>query len=187
MKVKVLFVDDEPNVTAGIRRNLKGQPYDVFCAESANEAMNFLARQEVDVVVSDERMPEMSGADFLTEVREKYPSSVRIMLSGQADLEAVVKAVNEGEIFRFLFKPCRIEELVSTIDQAVKLKELQDRSQWLLQEYRKIKHGSKSGIGDDSGDDAIAAVEFDADGSVLITDESMSLDQIIEEMRKEMS
>jgi len=181
MATRVLFVDDDPNVTAGIRRNLRAQPYTIACASSATDALEWLADNPVDVVVSDERMPEMSGAEFLTAVREQYPSSVRIMLSGQADLEAVVKAVNEGEIFRFLFKPCVADDLMTTIDQAAKFKELQDRAQWLLREYRR---SNQPGTAESAA--AKSGFDFDEDGAVCLQDVPMTLDEIVAEMRMAM-
>lgn len=183
MSIKVLLVDDETNVTEGLKRNLRKEPLDIFTASSGRQALRILGEETIDIVVSDERMPEMSGAEFVARVQRDYPSTVRIMLSGQADLQAVVKAVNEGEIYRFLFKPCRAEELIATIHQAAKHKELLDRSAWLLREYKK-----QAEVIDqyENGGDRVSEVERDEDGAVMLKEESMTLDEILSEMRSEM-
>jgi len=181
--VKLLLVDDEPHVTAGLKRNLHKRGYQIFTSNAAVDALDVLALHDIDVVISDQRMPGMSGADFLAEVCGRFPRTVRIMLSGQADLDSVVSAVNEGQIFRFLFKPCDNAELIAVIEQAIKHKELLDRSQWLLQEYRKqqavIERLEKVPA-------SVTQIEHDEDGAVLLAAEPLTLDQILEEMREEM-
>lgn len=184
MECSILLVDDEENVTQGLKRSLRKEPYTVHTASSGADALEILQQQDIKVVVSDERMPGMSGHEFLAELRQRYPEVISIMLSGQADLEAVVKAVNEGEIYRFLFKPCRAEELIATINQALKHKELLDRSRWLLAEYKKqadiIERLEEAQAG-------VTKVQRDEDGAVLITTEPLSLDEILEELKAEMS
>lgn len=101
----VLLVDDEPSILSALRRLLRREGYAIFTAGSGAEGLDILATHEVGVVISDARMPEMSGAEFLGRVREMHPDTVRIMLSGYTDLEAVTSAVNRGELFRFLGKP----------------------------------------------------------------------------------
>ncbi len=112
---KILFVDDEPLVLQGIQRALFGQ----FQTEAAEGPEAALARVEKDgpyaVVVSDMRMPVMDGAEFLSRVRGLHPDSVRVMLTGYADVDAAVRAVNDGCIFRFLNKPISPEELSTTL------------------------------------------------------------------------
>ncbi len=114
----LLLVDDEPAILAAIKRMLRGEGCRILTAGSGMEALDILASNEVGVVISDARMPEMSGADFLDKVREIYPETVRIMLSGYTDLQAITDAVNKGEIFRFLTKPWEDEKLVDTIRTA---------------------------------------------------------------------
>jgi len=113
---RVLFVDDEPNVLDGIRRQLRNR----LNVETANGAAAGLALIESKgpyaVVVSDMRMPDMNGARFLARVNEIAPDTVRMVLSGQSDIDSTVAAVNEGQIFRFLLKPCDTEKLVQTIN-----------------------------------------------------------------------
>lgn len=122
--MRVLFVDDEPNVLASIRRQLR-KTVDIHTADSGDEALRLLAELgPVAVVVSDMRMPGMSGAELLTRVRERYPDTVRMILSGQADLESTIAAVNEGHIYRFLTKPCGDEALRNAVAAGIAQYEL---------------------------------------------------------------
>ena len=104
--MQVLFVDDEPKVLDSLRRQLR-KVCDIHTAPGGDEALRRLTELgPVALVISDMRMPGMNGAEFLTKVRELYPDTVRMILSGQADLESTIAAVNEGHVFRFLTKPC---------------------------------------------------------------------------------
>jgi response regulator RpfG family c-di-GMP phosphodiesterase len=105
------LVDDEPLITTTLKRVLRKEPYDICTANSGAEALQILARKPVDVIVSDERMPGMSGSEFLAVARQQYPDTARIILTGQANLEAAIRAINEGAICRFLTKPCKEDDL----------------------------------------------------------------------------
>src|SRR3954452_3820289 len=119
VKDRVLFVDDEPNVLDGIRRQLRNR-VDLETATSAAAGLDIITKQgPFAVVVSDMRMPEMDGARFLARVNEIAPQTVRMVLSGQADLESTIDAVNEGRVFRFLLKPCNSETLFGVIQNGI--------------------------------------------------------------------
>ncbi|HEX5801993.1 MAG TPA: EAL domain-containing protein [Azospira sp.] len=120
----LLIVDDEPSILAALRRRLRQEGYNILAAGSGAEGLELLATHPVGVVISDARMPEMSGAEFLGRVREMHPDTVRIMLSGFTDLEAVTHAVNTGELFRFVSKPWDDKELVDIIREAFRRYEL---------------------------------------------------------------
>jgi len=119
MTESVLFVDDEELVRRGYRRRLIEQ----FRLETAADAFEGLAKLETmgpfAVVVSDFRMPGMNGIEFLLQVKEKFPDTVRIMLTGYADMQMAIDAVNEGNIFRFLTKPCSAETLASALSAGI--------------------------------------------------------------------
>jgi len=123
----VLLVDDEPLITTTLKRVLRKEPYDICTANSGAEALQILARKPVDVIVSDERMPGMSGSEFLAVARQQYPDTARIILTGQANLEAAIRAINEGAICRFLTKPCKEDDLTLAIGEALRQK-MQDRA-----------------------------------------------------------
>ena len=114
----LLLVDDEPNILAALKRLFRRRGYAVLTAESGRAGLDLLATRPVEVVISDGRMPEMTGAEFLGKVRELHPETVRIVLSGYTDLKAVTSAVNRGELFRFLTKPWDDAELLETVRDA---------------------------------------------------------------------
>jgi len=114
----VLFVDDEINILKAIQRLLRNEPLQVLCASRAQEALGLLAQHACQVVVTDQRMPEMSGVDLLSSVRERHPDIVRMMLTGYTEMTIAVDAINRGEIFRLITKPWNDEELKATIRQA---------------------------------------------------------------------
>lgn len=120
---RVLFVDDDPSVLGNVRRSLWREPLEVLTAGSGAAALDLLAETEIDVVVSDEKMPQMGGAELLTQVRERHPDACRILLTGQADIDAAIRAINEARVFRFLTKPCPPPMLASCIWDALRARE----------------------------------------------------------------
>src|SRR5690606_30566059 len=108
------------------------EPFEVICAASADEALDLLRAQPVDVVVSDQEMPGTTGTVFLSQVRQAFPETVRFMLTGKPTLEVAVQAINEGAISRFFTKPCNPVELAVTIRQALQHKDLIAASKRLL-------------------------------------------------------
>jgi CheY-like chemotaxis protein len=119
MTEKILLVDDDLNILSGYQRSLHGE-FKLETAEGANQALQLIARSgPYAVVVSDMRMPGMDGVQFLTRVKAQSPDTVRIMLTGNAEIEAAMQAVNEGNIFRFLAKPCDKEVMSKTLTAAL--------------------------------------------------------------------
>src|SRR6187551_1009944 len=167
-KSKLLLVDDEPNLTSALVRSLDRSQFEIFTADSAQKGLMILAGNEIDVVVSDERMPGMTGSQFLSEVRKKWPNTIRMILSGQADLEAAVRAINEGEVYRFLLKPCHPKELQATILQGLQHKKLVAQSRKLLQEHMKTVNLLEALEKDNPG---ITKIELDEDGAIMMEEE----------------
>jgi HD-like signal output (HDOD) protein/CheY-like chemotaxis protein len=129
MKKRILFVDDEPLVLQGLQRMLHGmrQEWEMAFSESGSKALELMAQTPFDVVISDMRMPGMNGAELLAEVLKHYPKTVRLILSGHADRELVLKCI--GSTHQCLSKPCRPEELKSAIARAGNLEQsLRDES-----------------------------------------------------------
>ena len=114
----VLFVDDEVNILKALQRLLRNEPIDVLTANSPSEAFELIERADPQVIVSDQRMPEMSGVDFLASVRDRHSDVVRMMLTGYTDMTIAVEAINKGEIYRLITKPWNDEELKATLRQA---------------------------------------------------------------------
>jgi DNA-binding NtrC family response regulator len=113
----ILFVDDEKRVLTSMRAMFR-RDYNVLLANSGQEALDILRDQSVDVVVSDQRMPGMTGVEVLKEVKELAPNAMRILLTGYADLNAIEASINDAEVFRYLMKPCPSVELKETIAMA---------------------------------------------------------------------
>ncbi len=133
-KPRLLCVDDEPELLDNIRLVLRKR-FDVSTAQSGAEALAMFEDEEVapfDAVVSDMRMPEMSGAVFLTTLRERHPEVPRLLLTGQSDIDSAIAAINDAKIFRFLTKPCVPDVLIESVDEAVKQARLQNLERDLL-------------------------------------------------------
>lgn len=125
-KNKVLFVDDEINVISAIRRGVADEPYKALFANSAQEALIIMEEQNVDVIVTDMRMPGMDGLTLLKITKEKYPRTVRVVLSGYTQLSQMLATINQGEIFKFITKPWTTdEELLPAVRQAIEYYNLQ--------------------------------------------------------------
>jgi DNA-binding NtrC family response regulator len=115
----VLLVDDDAVVLHCLARILQNQPYQLYTARSGTEAVNVLEARRVDVIVSDERMPGMSGTDLFAWVAMYYPGVVRIMLTGRATMETAIRAINEGGVHYFFTKPCNEAHLAVVIRKAL--------------------------------------------------------------------
>ncbi|CAN5431158.1 response regulator [soil metagenome] len=133
MTKRILFVDDEPNVLSGIQRTLR-RDFDIETAESGQEALaRIMSEGPFAVIVSDMRMPGMDGVHLLARVKEIAPQTVRIMLTGNAEQQTAIDAVNEGSIFRFLNKPCTPEALVGTLNAGLEQYRLITAEEQLLE------------------------------------------------------
>ena len=117
---RLLFVDDEQRVLNSMRIMFRRQ-FDLFLASHGAEALDIVRDKDIDVIVADHRMPKMTGVEVLSKVRTLSPRTVRILLTGYADLDAVEGSINESEVFRFLTKPCAPQQLRETIELAAKL------------------------------------------------------------------
>jgi len=130
----LLLVDDEANITTSIRRLMRGEGYQILVAESGQQGLELLATHHVGVIISDQRMPEMTGVEFLRRVKRLYPDTVRIVLSGYTDLKSITDAINEGAIYRFLTKPWEDDQLLNNVREAFQRYELKrENSQLAMQ------------------------------------------------------
>ena len=124
-KSAVLLVDDEESILNSLRRLLRGQPYEVVLATSGAQALEIMATRPIDLVMSDARMPGMDGATLLAEVHRLYPATSRILLTGYADLTTIIKAINDGQIHRYISKPWNDEELQLVLQQTLEHQRLE--------------------------------------------------------------
>ena len=125
-KRTLLLVDDEDNVVSSLRRLLRKDGYHIIVANSGAQGLQRLAENEVDVILSDQRMPGMTGVEFLRRAKELYPDTVRMSLSGYTELQSITDAINEGAIYKFLTKPWDDERLRAHIHEAFRHKEMTD-------------------------------------------------------------
>lgn len=126
-KSKILFVDDEQYILDGIRRQLHSK-YEVHIALGGKEGLSVISSKgPFQVIVADMRMPEMDGIEFLNRAKEFDPYAILMMLTGNADRQTAVDAVDRGHVFHFLTKPCRDQELIKAIDGGIDLFQLQEK------------------------------------------------------------
>ncbi len=136
--IRILCVDDEKNVLKALERLFLDDEYEILTASSGNEGLDILQKiSPIQVVISDYRMPGMNGVEFLKEVCQSWPDTVRIVLSGYADTAAVVGAINEGQIYKFIPKPWNDDELKVTIANALERYFLHKRNKELTYELKK--------------------------------------------------
>ncbi len=165
---RILIVDDEENVLRSLERTLMDEDYEIETAGSAEEALEKLKTFPAGIVLSDNMMPGMNGLDFLQQVKQIYPNTIRILITGKSDVQMTIEAINKGEIFRFLLKPWNDEELKVTIRIAFRyhdlitenkrLSETVDKQSSLLEEIE-IKYPG------------ITKVKREEDGSILFHEE----------------
>ena len=133
--IRILCVDDEPNVLRALQRLFLDEDYEILTAGSGQEGLEILRREpDIQLVISDYRMPGLNGVDFLRQVRERSPETLRIVLSGYADTAAVVGAINDGQIYKFIPKPWNDEELKRTIADALEKYVLRKKNARLMEE-----------------------------------------------------
>lgn len=121
----ILLVDDEPNILTSLRRLLRPVGYKLLTAESGAQAISLLQSEPVDLVISDMKMPVMTGAEFLEKVYKQWPDTVRILLTGYADIASTIDAINKGKIYRYISKPWEDQEVLLLVEQALEMKTLQ--------------------------------------------------------------
>lgn len=123
--VSILCIDDEPRVLKSMRAMFR-KDYDVHLANSGQDALDIIAEQNIRVVVSDQRMPEMTGVEVLTEIKQRSPATIRILLTGYADLAAVEASINDAEVYKYLMKPCPADEVRGAVAQGLQEQGVQD-------------------------------------------------------------
>ncbi|WP_138440796.1 ATPase, T2SS/T4P/T4SS family [Marinobacter alexandrii] len=134
---KLLLVDDEPNILASLRRVFQRESYELLFARSGEEALKVLEKQSVELIMTDFMMPGMNGSDLLREVRERWPETIRIMLTGHANTDAVMGSIKDGAVYRFILKPWNDDDIRLTIALALEQYELIQRTRALEQQTQK--------------------------------------------------
>jgi DNA-binding NtrC family response regulator len=132
----ILIVDDEKNVLNAIQRVLRKEPYTIYSADSAEKALQLIKAREVSLVVSDYNMPHTDGLEFLKEIKSLYPHILTIMLTGQAEVQVAVQAINVAGVYKFILKPWDDEDLRITIRRALESIDLVSERDRLLQKVK---------------------------------------------------
>lgn len=169
---RVLFVDDEPRILTTMRMLFR-KNYEVFIAEGGQQALELLKTQPIDVIVSDQRMPGMTGIEMLRQARELNPNAMRILLTGYSDLNSIIGSINEGEIFRFVNKPWFDEDLTATVARAVEAARATQAVE--------AKEAAE-GITDADDANADAKVPAGSASAVLVLDDNPSVPQKIQDI-----
>jgi two-component system, probable response regulator PhcQ len=168
VKFSILLVDDEDEIRNALSRSLRREPYELVTASSAADALAILRQRAIDVIVSDQMMPEMTGLELFKQVRAEHPQVLRIILTGYADFDVVKSAINDAEIYRFLTKPWDDDDLRLTLRNAVhrlslerdnhQLKQTVRRHEERLNELERLHPG-------------ITQVKRDESGAIVLDDE----------------
>jgi DNA-binding NtrC family response regulator len=117
--IRILFVDDEMAILDSLKRSLRKLPYELVFINKAMEVLTLMEKEEFHILISDHKMPEMTGTVLLAQVKNRFPGVIRILMSGFADMSIMVEAINQGEVFRFIPKPWKKGELERIISEAV--------------------------------------------------------------------
>ncbi|MEZ6046054.1 MAG: response regulator [Planctomycetaceae bacterium] len=134
---KVLVIDDEPNVIQACKRALKRGGFNVIGTTDPNEALEVIKSQEISVIISDQRMPEIQGSALMEKVKDLAPDTVRVILTGYADINAAIDSINSGNVFRYISKPWDDDALRATISEAAEKFRLTREVQELQEQVRR--------------------------------------------------
>jgi len=152
-KFKLLVVDDEILIRKALVRLFRAEPIEVLEAENGEEALKILATVPVSMVIADHKMPGMDGLELLHLVRERYPDAIRIMLTGFGDLETAMQAINQGDVFRFFTKPWNKDELLQSVQKALKLQHMRVSNRQLIRDLEEQLERMKNNVHDEQPDD----------------------------------
>ncbi len=168
--IKILCVDDELNVLNSVRRLFLDTGYTILTANSAQDGLGIMENNDdIPIVISDYRMPNMNGVEFLREVRTRWPDTVRIVLSGYADTASIVSAINEGEIYRFIPKPWNDDDLKVTVANAIERYDLLKKDAKLTAELVKVNEELKSLLVENSNLLELKGAMFEANQIILFS------------------
>ncbi|MBU0503801.1 MAG: response regulator [Candidatus Omnitrophota bacterium] len=180
-KHTILLVDDEKNILSSISRLLHSDDREIITAENSREALDKLKSiGPVDLVISDNRLPDFSGIDFLIKVKHLYPDTIRILITGYPDLESVIHAINKGQVYRFITKPWDNEEVKIIVKQALDFYDVLKDNRSLLRIARQQAELLKS-VKQKYPD--ISQAEFDK-SSLYIIEEKVISENLSEFMQK---
>jgi response regulator RpfG family c-di-GMP phosphodiesterase len=138
-RCKVLYLDDEVNNLRAFKANFR-RTYEVFTTDSVQEARQILENNEIHVIISDQRMPEMRGIEFFESILKEFPEPIRMLLTGYADINAVIGAINKGQVYKYFSKPWDQNDLQENIDKAYELYKLRKENHELTDKLMDVNH-----------------------------------------------
>lgn len=130
-KIRILYIDDEVNNLTSFKAAFRRE-YTIHTAESAADGRKILEEETIDIIITDQRMPKMTGVEFLASIIDEYPDPIRILLTGYTDIEAVIAAINTGQVFRYITKPWSEQELRMTIENSFEVYALRQENKELV-------------------------------------------------------
>lgn len=136
-KIRILYLDDEVNNLESFKANFR-KHYEIYVAESASEAKQILINNEIEIIITDQRMPNITGVEFLESIIDEYPDPIRMLLTGYADIEAVIDAINKGKIYHYSTKPFNADELKIAIEKAYEVFSLRKEKKELLEKLLQV-------------------------------------------------
>lgn len=175
----IVLVDDEKNILSAIRRVLeRNGGWRVFAFDAPRSALDHMGGTDTSLILSDYRMPGMNGVEFLTEAKVLQPDAIRLILSGYSDLNAVIGAINQAEIYRFVSKPWNDYDLVATLQQALDYRDVLVENKRLADQVRRQNdelERRKSALDEmQSKHPALFDVDWGPDGSIILNDDELA-------------
>lgn len=180
---RVLIVDDEQHILDVLAEALADEPYEVITALSAKDGLALLASQKIDLVLSDEKMPGMTGSEFLAVVRQEYPNVIRMMFTAHPSMELAIRAINEGQVSFFLTKPFKIVDLIMAFRQALRQRELEMESRKMLNVMR--KQNVLLGNLKEKAADVFTADPLEGEVVVIDDNDYVAWDELVQQMDEE--
>lgn len=135
-KIRVLYVDDEEHNLTSFKASFRRE-FKIFTATSASAARKILETEEIHIIITDQRMPEETGVEFLSSILDQYPEPIRMLLTGYTDIEAVIDAINKGRVYKYITKPWNEHELKINIENAFEVFSLRRENKELLEKLKK--------------------------------------------------
>lgn len=171
----ILLVDDETNILRALKRALKREDWNVITYDNPAQALEELALTPIDLVLSDYRMPQMTGVEFLSDFKAMQPDAIRLILSGQADLQGLLDAINAAEVYRFILKPWNDTDLIITLKNALDYQRLQRENRELADTVRNQSRAIKAQLSElrrlEQESPGITQVKWDENGLIDLSSE----------------
>ena len=136
-KINILYVDDEVTNLSAFKASFR-RDFNVFLAESAKEGIAVLEKEQIHIVLTDQRMPEITGVEFLKSIIEKYPDPIRILITGYTDIEVIKEAINTGQIYKYIEKPWENDYLKMVIEKSYEVYSLREENKQLTEDLKRV-------------------------------------------------